>query len=73
MCLQEGAIILLGGKSGEVWEFSKVTTGESRSSKEWAGHPAQFRLATHSLEQAQFIVRARLEQCEGDQEISSIV
>ena len=32
-----------------------------------------FPLTTHGLEQAQFIVRARLEQCERDQEISSVV
>ena len=34
----------LGKNPSDVWEFSKVTTGESRSSRERTGHPAQFPL-----------------------------
>jgi adenine-specific DNA-methyltransferase len=34
----------LGKNPSDVWEFPKVTTGESRSSKERSGHPAQFPL-----------------------------
>ena len=34
----------LGKNPSDVWEFPKVTTGESRSSKERTGHPAQFPL-----------------------------
>lgn len=35
----------LGKNPSDVWEFPKVTTGISRSSKERTGHPAQFPLA----------------------------
>lgn len=35
----------LGKNPSDVWEFPKVTTGTSRSSKERTGHPAQFPLA----------------------------
>jgi adenine-specific DNA-methyltransferase len=35
----------LGKNPSDVWEVSKVTTGEKRSSKERTGHPAQFPLA----------------------------
>jgi len=34
----------LGKNPSDVWEFSKVTTGKNRSSKERTGHPAQFPL-----------------------------
>lgn len=34
----------LGKNPSDVWEFPKVTTGESRSSKERTAHPAQFPL-----------------------------
>jgi adenine-specific DNA-methyltransferase len=34
----------LGKNPSDVWEFPKVTTGSSRSSKERTGHPAQFPL-----------------------------
>ncbi len=34
----------LGKNPSDVWEFPKVTTGTSRSSKERTGHPAQFPL-----------------------------
>ncbi len=35
----------LGKNPSDVWDFPKVTTGNKRSSKERAGHPAQFPLA----------------------------
>lgn len=35
----------LGKNPSDVWEFPKVTTGESRSSRERTEHPAQFPLA----------------------------
>ncbi|WP_414574994.1 DNA-methyltransferase [Anabaena sp. CCY 9402-a] len=34
----------LGKNPSDVWEFSKITTGTKRSSKERTGHPAQFPL-----------------------------
>lgn len=34
----------LGKNPSDVWEFSKVTTGDNRSSRERTGHPAQFPL-----------------------------
>jgi adenine-specific DNA-methyltransferase len=49
----------LGKNPSDVWEFPKVTTGAKRSSKERAGHPAQFPLGV-----VERIVRAASNQGE---------
>jgi adenine-specific DNA-methyltransferase len=49
----------LGKNPSDVWEFPKVTTGAKRSSKERAGHPAQFPLRV-----VERIIRASSNQSE---------